>query len=529
MAIDVIEEIKFDTKTETTKKNDKQVVLDNRIKVGVLNNKGGKSNIITIPENSRKGNTLILGSKLSGKSTYILPYLAKQDIQRKNAGCTFIVSKKDLAYTLYAIAKMESKKKVHLIKPSCDVVLANKLLWDTNDYDYDEIKEIIDFKEVIKKKEIVIIDMENSKYHQGAIRAVAKLLIQLQTDMQDVASTIKRDHFVYLDDAQYYLPFIDTLLNHGDDYNVSTTLFMQGRNQFKIYGEDYTGLMDNNVRNYILMNGINFDDAQYFAPMFGITHNEFLQRRTGSISIAHVDQHGSMKFIPSCDVLKISRNEMEKIEARAKKERKKFVKESNASERKIPLSIEEKRGFNALEFEEVKKEKQTIVKVAKEEVAEPLVKEQVITQKMVDEPVIEQLPDLTLDTVEENNKPMFPDLGIEEETFSSEFDIEVNIEEPDFDLENVVEELDLGTGETEEVIAEEFSIEIQETIQDIQEEDDDEIIHLDKPSMVSNENIYNEPPRRQTFAPRRRSEIERECVKDFYDAILGNKLGGSRF
>ena len=526
MTIDTIEEIKFETKPETTKKNDKQVVLDNRIKVGVLNNKGGKSNVITIPENSRKGNTLILGSKLSGKSTYILPYLAKQDIQRKNAGCTFIVSKKDLAYTLYAIAKMESKKKVHLIKPSCDVVLANKLLWDTNDYDYDEIREIIDFKEVIKKKEIVIIDMENSKYHQGAIRAVAKLLIQLQTDMQDVASTIKRDHFVYLDDAQYYLPFIDTLLNHGDDYNVSSTLFMQGRNQFKIYGEDYTGLMDNNVRNYILMNGINFDDAQYFAPMFGITHNKFLQRRTGSISVAYVDQQGSMKFIPSCDVLKISRNEMEKIEARAKKERKKFVKESNASERKIPLSIEERRGFNALEFEEDKKEKKTVVQIVKEEVETP-VQEQSLEPKTVIEPVIEQLPDLMIDSTEEE-QPMLPDLGIEEETFSSEFNMEIDIEEPDFGLSEVVEDLDLEIGDTEDVTNVINVEESKETIEEA-EDDDEEVILMSKPSMTSQENIYNESPRRQTFAPRRRSEIERECVKDFYDAILGNKLGGSRF
>lgn len=526
MTIDKIEEIKFETKTETTKKNDKQVVLDNRIKVGVMSNKNNKSTIITIPENSRKGNTLILGSKLSGKSTYILPYLAKQDIQRKNAGCTFIVSKKDLAYTLYAIAKMESKKKVHLIKPSCDVTLANKLLWDTNDYDYDEIKEVIDFKEVIKKKEIVIIDMENSRYHQGAVRAVAKLLIQLQTDMQDVASTIKRDHFVYIDDAQFYLPFIDTLLNHGDDYNMSTTLFMQGRNQFKIYGEDYTSLMDNNVRNYILMNGINFDDAQYFAPMFGVSHNDFLQRKTGSISIAHVDQHGSMKFIPSCEVLKISRNEMEKIEARAKKERKKFVKESNATERKIPLSIEEKKGFSVLVFEDEKKNVSIVERKAKEVVEET--KQESMVQEVVQDVVktIQETDAIEINLMD-NEEPMLPDLGIEEETFVSEFEMEIDIEEPDFGLETIDDSLLEVEVENTEVSEETFEeMAINETVED---DEDEEVILMSKPSMVSDENIYHETPRKQTFAPRRRSEIERECVKDFYDAILGNKLGGSRF
>lgn len=526
MTIDKIEEIKFEANKEPVKKNDKPMVLDNRIKVGVVSNKGSKSSVITIPENSRKGNTLILGSKLSGKSTYILPYLAKQDIQRKNAGCTFIVSKKDLAYTLYAISKMESKKKVHLIKPSCDITLANKLLWDTNDYDYEEIKEVIDFKEVIKKKEIVIIDMENSRYHQGAVRAVAKLLIQLQTDMQDVASTIKRDHFVYIDDAQFYLPFIDTLLNHGDDYNMSTTLFMQGRNQFKIYGEDYTSLMDNNVRNYILMNGINFDDAQYFAPMFGVSHTDFLQRKTGSISIAHVDQHGSMKFLPSCEVLKISRSEMEKIEARAKKERKKFVKESNATERKIPLSIEERKGFSVLVFEDEKKNISVVENKIKEVVEAP--KKEVVAQQEIVKEIIEPIQETEAMEINllETEEPMLPDLGVEEETFVSEFEMEIDIEEPDFGLETIddtlleveIEDVDMPGLELETTFDEK-----------LEEDDDEEVILMSKPSMVSEENIYRETPRKQTFAPRRRSEIERECVKDFYDAILGNKLGGSRF
>ena len=511
--MDKIEEIKFETSKEIQKKQEAPIELDNRIKVGLIReNDGKKQTKITIPENSRKGNTLILGSKLSGKSTYILPYLAKQDIQRKNAGCTFIISKKDLAYTLYAIAKMESKKKVHLIKPSCDVTIANKLLWDSNEYDYDEINSIIDFKEVIKKKEIVIIDMENSRYHQGAVRAVAKLLIQLQTDMQDVAATIKRDHFVYIDDAQYYLPFIDSLLNYGDDYNMYTTLFMQGRNQFKIYGEDYTSLLDNNIRNYILMNGINFDDAQYFAPMFGISHNDFLQRKTGRISIAYADQFGSMKFIPMCEVLKISASEMERVEARAKKERKKFVKESNAKERKFPLSNEERRGFNALMFEETPKE----VKILHSEITAKEEKQEVYPEPVVIETT---LPKLEIHEPKKTQS-IIPDLDIEEETFASGFD-DYDIDEPDFSMD-----LEVDIDDIEEP---KETIDIVDEPQD--SADDDDVIEM-LPTSMKHEptnNSFSSYSGRMSFAPRKRTEIERECVKDFYNTVLGDKLGGNKF
>lgn len=514
--------------TQVKKTVDKTEKIDNRIKIGRVKREGKTPISVIIPEASRKANTLILGSKLSGKSTFVLPYLAKQDITRKNAGCTFVVSKKDLAYTLYAIAKIETKKKVHLIKPSCDLGIANELLTDYSfTYVKDQLNDIINFKEVIKKKEIVIIDMENSKYHQDAIRAVAKLLIQLQVDMQDVISTIKRDHFVYIDDAQYYLPFIDTLLNYGDDYNVSTTLFMQSRNQFQMYDEDYTQLIDNNVRNYILMNGINFEDAVYFAPFFGVDANKFLQRKTGTLSVAYVDHQGSTKFVPECDVLKISDAEMKKIEERAKKERKKLVKTSNSDERKIVLSNSERRGLNALAPEEIIGKKQEQNKMPSENVVDKT--DNVINDGATNIPVKETSIPENNDDKEESFSDVLndfdaviPDIGLEDEETYMPDDFE--LEAPEYleveDIEDIHEEVPVVDEPKEEVpIFENRKDDIQ-----IKEDDDEEII-LAENAINAYERANLRIRNKRSFAPKRRTEIEGASVEEFYTKVLGDKFG----
>ena len=528
--------------------------LDNRIKIGRETKENGRKPIY-IPENSRKGNTLILGSKLSGKSSYILPYLAKQDMVRKNAGCTFIVSKKDLAYTLYAIAKMETKKKVHLIKPSCDLNIANTLLRDTTEYEYDVVKNIINFKDVIKKKEIVIIDMENSKYHQDAVRAVAKLLIQLQVDMQDVASTIKRDHFIYIDDAQYYLPFLDSLLNYGDDYNMYTTLFMQGRNQYQIYGEDYTALLDNNIRNYILMNGINFKDAQYFAPFFEVSPSVFLQRQAGTFSVAYVDDRESMRFVPSCEVLTIPKEDAKKIEERSKKERKKLVKTVNQEERAISvISQGERKGFNALHLDEAVEES-----LNKKTVKEEVVKTQ---QTVTEAPKATE----TAEIIKEDLKPVveiektptklieptiqLPDIGIEDDE-ESYLDDGVELDSPDFlqdiddelqDIEELVE-VEEPKEVTEAPVLEETFIEVDEPVveevfnlppagvQMIVEETSQAIEddYIRKPMTAYEYANSRLQGKKATFAPRKRADIEKNSVENFYSAVLGDKFGAGNW
>ena len=226
--------------------------------------KDGKTYPIFLSEESREGVTLFLGLAKSGKSQFIIPSLFKQDLDKKDAGMTIICSQKDLAYTLYAMAK-DAKRKVVLIKPSTNFAILNELL-KMDEWNYKYIDQyVIDYKKAIEKREVVIIDMEYDYYRNDAVRATIILLLQFQTDMTMTPETKKRKHYFYIDDCQRYLPFIEMLIESGKAYNVYTNLFFQGRNQFKTNEKDYTGFVDNNVRNTILMNNLNFDDCKYYA------------------------------------------------------------------------------------------------------------------------------------------------------------------------------------------------------------------------------------------------------------------------
>ena len=215
---------------QTTSKEKKEVVIDeNRLIIGV----NDKSKDLFIPEKSRFLNTLVIGTKGTGKTTSVLPMFVEQDLKRKNAGVTIISSSKEMSYNIYSLAK-KYKRKINFIKPSINNEVTNRFLW-LKDYNYDYINEnIINYKEAIKKKEVVIIDMEIMKYKSDALKAVAMLLLQLRLDIQETDITQRCHHFLYVDDAYNYLKFLEDLLTFSDNFNLGITLFMQSRNQFKI-------------------------------------------------------------------------------------------------------------------------------------------------------------------------------------------------------------------------------------------------------------------------------------------------------
>ena len=224
------------TKTTTTKtiKSTK-----GKVKISASENNGdlviGESDVkkdvnIFIPENSRFQNTLVLGGKGTGKTECLLPKLVEQDLKNKKMGLTVITTKKDMAYTIYSLAKYYKRKDIVILKPSVSNVISNKLLWESN-YNYDFINEnVIDYKEAIKKKKVVIIDMEILKYTSEGLRAVGMLLLQLQLDIQETDITQKAPHMLYIDDAHYYLPFLEHLAYYSDNFNLGITLFLQSRN-----------------------------------------------------------------------------------------------------------------------------------------------------------------------------------------------------------------------------------------------------------------------------------------------------------
>lgn len=237
--------------------------VDNRLIIG-LNDKNKE---IFIHEKSRYFNTLVLGTKGTGKTVTVLPMLVEQDLKRKNAGVTIIVSSKEMAYSMYSLAK-QYKRKVNLLKPSVNNEISNKFLW-MQEYNYDYINEnIINYKDAIRKKEVVIIDMELLKYKGDGLKTLAMLLLQLRLDIQETDITQRTPHFLYADDAHNYLKFLEDLMVYSDSYNLGITLFAQSREQFLTPNKDYRPILDTNVRNTLLLSNISVTDYPFYKQKF---------------------------------------------------------------------------------------------------------------------------------------------------------------------------------------------------------------------------------------------------------------------
>lgn len=101
---DLLDEPIKEEKPEKSTKEKK--VDDNKLIIG-LNDKGKE---LFIPEKSRFLNTLVLGTKGTGKTTSVLPMFVEQDLKRKNAGVTIICSTKEMSYNLYSLAKKYKRK-----------------------------------------------------------------------------------------------------------------------------------------------------------------------------------------------------------------------------------------------------------------------------------------------------------------------------------------------------------------------------------------------------------------------------------
>lgn len=377
-----IEEKKIESKKD-------ELIIDNRLILGQTE----KKNDVFIAGTSRYLNTVVIGTKGTGKTTSILPFFAEQDISKKIAGCTFIVSDKEMAYNLYSICK-QYKRKVHLLKPSTNSEISNKFLWQTQ-YNYDYINEsIINYKEAIRKKEIVIIDMEVFKYKLDAIRATAMLLLQLRLDLQDTDITQRHSHFLYVDDAYYYMAFLDDLLKYGATYNLGTTLFLESRNQLLIENKDYRNVVEDHVRNIILLNKISMEDYHYYKELFSDKiFDNFFSREITTLVFQSVDMKGQtrtgiakMKQVNTINLDEIVKK-AKKIRATLLKEKRKNreneLRESQYSHEPTPIDDELLKAI-ADETEYVPEQNMEIKKM-KEEIREKIVEEEKVAKRKLAE------------------------------------------------------------------------------------------------------------------------------------------------
>ena len=257
---------------------------------------------ISLSDEARKANLAVFGIKNTGKAYTLIPVLFNQDIKNKDRGVTIVVDTPKLAWYLYGMCKVLGRKDIEIIKPSIDEEIIDGLLF-RDEWNYDDIKKIFDYENAIKKKKVVIIDMEQERYGEKATRAVSMLLLQLQAAMiMDYKEEV--DYSVFIDDAATYLPYIHNLLKYGDYFGFTSTLFMKSREELgdeKIWVDDY-------VRNFILLQGINYDDALYFGERMGLTNNaklsaqKLLNRQYGTIQYEILKAGSYERDIGSADL-----------------------------------------------------------------------------------------------------------------------------------------------------------------------------------------------------------------------------------
>lgn len=219
-----------------------------------------KKNNVYIQERNRMKHLLVVGTKGTGKSTGVLPALAKQDFEDKRAGATIVVGEKDTALLLFALAKRASRDVV-LIKPS--LTDAGKMLLLQTTYRYDNvINDVVDYEKAITKRQIVIIDMEFARHQEKAIKGVAYLMAALHEAVVKTNEHTPTKHFLYVDDVHLYLPFLKNILHSGKEYGVGCTLFLESRLQLATAEEK--ALVGAYVRNTVLMSELTLEDAQYY-------------------------------------------------------------------------------------------------------------------------------------------------------------------------------------------------------------------------------------------------------------------------
>lgn len=220
---------------------------------------------------------LVLGRKNSGKSELMAKVLAQVSTYTEEekdgkhshlteAGFTVITSRRDREFQLMSMLRKLQRKSFQILSPSANFAVKDTLL-GMSQYSYDAIKNIIDYEEAINRKTCVMINMENPRYEGMSVEAVGMLLMQLQIAMHNTARTGRRRHYLFIEDAAPYLPYLQSILEYGVDYNVCTILSLTSRSEM---GE-YVSLLDRNIQNVVLTGPMFRDDAEYYAREFNVS------------------------------------------------------------------------------------------------------------------------------------------------------------------------------------------------------------------------------------------------------------------
>lgn len=257
----------------------------------------------TMPYDIRLQNMVVYGAKGSGKSRYLLPYFAKEQLEDRDSGATFICGKGDVSWLIYQLAKKYSRK-VHFLTPSLDEG-TNDLINLGLETGHEMEKNVLNYHEAVKEKDIVIIDLELSKTRHLGEKALTRLLYHLQRAM--VENTAASPHFVYFDDSERYIPYIHDLLYYGKEYCFGTTLFLQSYSLLDSKSKELTSFLNANCASTLAMGLLAYDDINYFHRRFrgDMKDDKFRHRNLTDIVLETVVKgkrevvNLTMKFIPA--------------------------------------------------------------------------------------------------------------------------------------------------------------------------------------------------------------------------------------
>lgn len=229
-----------------------------------------------LPTEQRMQNTVVYGAIGSGKTRSMLLSMAVEQLGDTSSGATFICGRGNESWLLDRMAN----------KMNRDVIFLHPLS-DKGTADYIELeyttgaetqKFLIDYIDAIKKKKIVIVDFHLSKTRKKGRIALVKLLYQLQRSITH--NSDNSPHYVYIDDAEFTLPYIEELLKYGKESAVGTTLFLSSYKLVDSKSKELAYFLDANAATVITMNRLIHSDMVYFDNRFyGDMKNSRFRRR----------------------------------------------------------------------------------------------------------------------------------------------------------------------------------------------------------------------------------------------------------
>lgn len=275
------------------------------------------------PLESRLRNIAVYGAKGAGKSHFMLPFLANQQMDEADEGATFIVHSRKTASLLYEMAT-RYKREVILVTAK-EAVFFSPAYHDgvvrITPYDFTvssvAVHGAVDFAQAMTEKKIIIIEMSVAENDRG-VKATIQLLNDIQSNMYK--NSAETPHFVYIDNADMYLEHIPKLLQMGADFGIGAVLFFQSRDYLSKSMPAMLALAEGNVRNHILMGDLVHEDVLYFERrLYGPVVESFLRRRSSRDIIVETEIKNLHEVVSILNVQYLSENMMDEWAEEGKK------------------------------------------------------------------------------------------------------------------------------------------------------------------------------------------------------------------